>query len=320
MSDQVEAGSPLVVGGVTSTEEFWKISSLLSESSVACAGVDVVFSRDDCKNGDDSGCFMIITQRKVGNLTWCREEDNLLRALKDLKERNERPLTPEEIQQFDDLSPRFDEFVQQGMKAISDTSFNTYIAWLPYTLLMSINPGLLSKKGRKAVEANSTLPLGNFTNSHSDGTEELPTSWKFAMLVPASSLISIKKGKNRLISREIHFTYRLTHGFDSFTIPTQDLELDSVNCVTTGEGVIKGDLVLSIDGKPSTKPTLTQAKKESTQVTLDIARAGRTTLVLGTATVFSFFKALNDLSIKLKKSSEDTSLLEGPAPTSHGTV
>eukprot|EP01060_Flectonema_neradi_P013866 TRINITY_DN20592_c0_g1_i1.p1 TRINITY_DN20592_c0_g1~~TRINITY_DN20592_c0_g1_i1.p1 ORF type:complete len:316 (+),score=59.46 TRINITY_DN20592_c0_g1_i1:32-979(+) len=310
MSQEVATGTTLVVGGVVSTEEFWKISSLLSESSVACAGVDVVFTRDECKNGDDFGCLMIVTQRRVGTLTWCREEDNLLRMLKDLKERNERPLTEEEQQQYNELSPRFDDFVQQGMKAISDTSFNTYIAWLPYTLLMSINPGLLTKKGRKSVETNSTLPLGNFTNNHSDGTEELPAVWKSAMLVPVSSLIGIKKGKNRLINRDIHFTYRLMEDVKTCSVLTSDLQIDAVNCIVSGEGAEIGSLVVSLEGQVPSKTLLEQLKKEATQVTLQTVPARRTTLVLGTATIFSFFKSLDDLSIKLKKSSADASILE----------
>eukprot|EP01062_Namystynia_karyoxenos_P065657 TRINITY_DN5944_c0_g1_i1.p1 TRINITY_DN5944_c0_g1~~TRINITY_DN5944_c0_g1_i1.p1 ORF type:complete len:457 (+),score=163.01 TRINITY_DN5944_c0_g1_i1:88-1371(+) len=209
--------SAVLLTGVRTHRDYWQLSTLLSEQAVATAGVDVIFCQEDVYDGDDGGCLLALTQRRLPQLSWSREEDNRLRELRTRRAAQEE-LSEAEQAQLAELEPRFEQFESQGVAAMGELEVSVYVGWLPYGLLMALNPGLLSAKGRKAVDTLCALPSGS-SPKRGDGRSSpsppspdaksagLPEVWGKALLVPAARLCALRKGGGLIQNKTITLLY-----------------------------------------------------------------------------------------------------------------
>eukprot|EP01059_Diplonema_ambulator_P034138 TRINITY_DN7495_c1_g1_i1.p1 TRINITY_DN7495_c1_g1~~TRINITY_DN7495_c1_g1_i1.p1 ORF type:complete len:330 (+),score=77.63 TRINITY_DN7495_c1_g1_i1:37-990(+) len=298
------------VVGIDSVEGFWKVSSLLSEVSVAAQGVDVVLCQDGVKVDDEEGCMMVITQRLCGAVvSWCRAEDNLLRMLNEIRAKGERELTEEEQRQYDELEPRFNQFVAQGIKAIGNVSTTGYIGWLPYSLIMSINPGLLSKRGRRAIEMNSTMPLSGM------GDTPLPSTWVGSLLLPLCKVHAIRKIGNLLAAKHLQVIYNTSHT-TVHKVRRDVLKYTSAFVITDpiGTNILPGNIIITVNNSPPSTKAMKAALKANPLelITIEVAHTVLSPLfTFSSGGIPAFIRTISSLDgSALDKHPNDSSFLQ----------
>eukprot|EP00659_Diplonema_papillatum_P009154 gene9154-14197_t len=307
-----ECDAKLLIEGISTVDAFWKISSLLSEAAIAGAGVDVVFSKDDVKpdsaagladDEEEDGCFVLITRRRFGTqLSWSRDEDNTLRALREAREKSNGELADDDRKRLDELEPKFEAFLAEGMRAIGNLSYDVHVGWLPYSLLMAVNPGLLSKKGRKTVEMKSTLPLCGMAQAD----DALPAGWKHAFLITAASVVGLRKYGTLLSTKGFRLYYTKQPGDQVpvvLSAKRNQFEIDAAGCVvqaTEDSPVGIGNIVTMVDSRDPDAEELrslaksTQKAEESIEV--QVLPSQRSALFL-MGSIGAFFKCLEEHSI-----------------------
>ena len=315
----------LIVTSVVTEDNFWRVSELLNEVSVAAAGVDVLSCRDDVRVGDEAGCVMVITKRRVTAVAadWGRADDNLLRGLKQTRDKGERPLTAEEAEQLAALEPRFAAFVEQGRRVISGDSsaVSVVLCFLPYSLVMSVNPGLLSKRGRKAVEAQATLPICGKAEALA-----LPATWAACSIVPLSVIVGIRKIGNLLITRQLHVHYT-TGSFAGLRVAgvlgdearAGAFEVDSTMFVTKAPATVHwalqvGSFICSVNGKACDNPAELRGLLSQAGGAIDVEVFPKEvlrclTLTVPTGTSPALFKAMEEADSVFGKHPRDPSFL-----------
>ena len=303
-----------LVEEVSTEDDFWKVSSLLSETSVAAGGVDVVLSRDEVRHQEgDEGSVFVITRRHGcgGAVEWSRTDDNRLRSLNSIRERGDPPLTPEEEAEVAALQPRFEAFIAKGTQV--DLSFSSYVAWMPYSLVMSVNPGLLSKKGRKALETLATLPICGQAESLN-----MPAVWKQACVIPVDRVLGIRKVGSLLATKalKIHYTKVLAEATPHFLQgDTADFDVDSVGFVVrSAEGcpLKEGSMVTSLNEGAVENSTLRHLREQGGRVQVDAHPHGTISAIqlLPTSGGFAaMLKAFEDASSPFLKHKKDSSFV-----------
>eukprot|EP01063_Lacrimia_lanifica_P002707 TRINITY_DN11438_c0_g1_i1.p1 TRINITY_DN11438_c0_g1~~TRINITY_DN11438_c0_g1_i1.p1 ORF type:complete len:382 (+),score=136.00 TRINITY_DN11438_c0_g1_i1:37-1146(+) len=260
-----DGAATFLLHGVRGEAAFWRISAILSETAIGGSGVDIVYVKDEVKlpgaaEEDEEGCLLVVSVRSSSDVLketpWSRAEDNEMRELQAGAAKGS--LTEAEQARLAALEPRFEEFMAQGLKAMGDMSVTAFVGWLPYTLLMSINPGLLSKKARRTVEALATLPL--VTGTASSPTEQpIPAAWRGAFLIPTTHLLGIRCFGNILFTTGLKLYFARQSPPPAVLHEEVDLshfEVDPSLCVTkitveprSACPLALGDLLVKLDDK-----------------------------------------------------------------------
>eukprot|EP00755_Sulcionema_specki_P034845 Sspe_Gene.103738::Locus_79583_Transcript_1_1_Confidence_1.000_Length_1123::g.103738::m.103738 len=90
-----------------------------------------------------------------------------------------------------------------------DDSAWAYIAWVPYCLLMSVNPDLMTPRGKRTLSIGGFLPIADDEGEYEGPFRE---EWKHAVLIPDSHLLAIHKSVKTFGANRITFVSSETKG------------------------------------------------------------------------------------------------------------